>query len=233
MKYYLIKNNDTLSGVPIFLDAVLSEQFDKKDPMPPMRYDWRRKTSEGRKAPFPDELYLVAKNKLLKSDYISDFGGFIVSKEMLKIIEASRVKPFDKVKLNTLGWKGKKITDKEYYFIDYLFNNRLENINYQKSLFAWDISELKYSKKTKEQLKEIEYSAFIKGFKEIFLDDTKFDVFQLRNSKISGHLICNENFKQEVIKNNLYGMEFIELPNLGDLFESSYNYGQIEWNRTS
>ncbi len=231
MKYYIIKQNDKLSGVPIFLNAVLSEKYDKTNPMPPMRYDWFRKTYKGRKIPFPSEAYLISKNKLLKSDYLSNFGGFIISKEMLDLIELSKSKPFDKIKLKTLGWKGKNITDKEYYFIDYLFSDRLENIDYEKSLFAWDTSELKYDRRTIENIMEEEYPKYIKGFKELILKEVPYDVFQLRNSKVSNFLICNEQFKNKVLEKKIYGVNFIELPILGTLYEGNYNYGNIKWNR--
>lgn len=112
MNYYIIIKNEELSGVPTFLDAVLSENYVLENPMPPMNYAWRRKTPNGRKAPFPKELYLVSKNKILKSDYLNDFGGFIVSKELLGLIQTSNSKLFDKVILKTIGWKGENITNK-------------------------------------------------------------------------------------------------------------------------
>lgn len=90
---------------------------------------------------------------------------------------------------------------------------------------------MKYDRKTVTDLDVKEYPKYIKGFKELYLNLTNYDVFQLRNSKLSGYLICNEKFRQKVNDNKLYGIDFIELSNLGALYESTYNYGQIEWNR--
>lgn len=231
MNYYLIKRKENQTGVPTFVNGVLSEKFDINNPMPSMNYDWLRKTPTGRKEELPSKLCLVVKNKLIKSDYINDFHGFIVSEQFLTLIEEVRGKQFDKAQLDVIGWKGNKVTDNKYYYIDYLFPDRVDAIDYEKSLFALDFQELKCDKKDVGSLCKEDYLRYIKGFKMLYLKDIEYDVFQLNISCASGFLICNDILREKIMSKKLYGIDFIQLPDVEQVFNSQYNYGKIIWNR--
>lgn len=231
MNYYLIKPNKGKPGVPIFLSGVLSETFDEKNPFPPMSYPWFTKTTAGRKAPFPSSLFLVVKHRNLKADYLPAFSNFIVSSEMLSLIQESATRPFDVAKLTVIDRKGQPATKKEYYYIDYLISDRIDNIDAEQSLFAWDLSDLKRDKINLETLNMIEHQRYIMGFKELALNEVDLDIFQLRMASVSHYLFCNEVFKQKVEAKKLYGIEFIQLPHLGDIYDHFYDYGEILWSR--
>lgn len=231
MNYYLIKRKENKAGVPTFINGVLSEKFDINNPMPPMNYDWLRKTPIGRKEILPSKLCLIVKNKLIRSDYINDFHGFIVSEQFLSIIEEARGKLFDKAQLDVIGWKGNKVTDNKYYYIDYLFPNRVDAVDYEKSLFAFDSQELRYDKKEIGALNKDDYLRYIKGFKKLYLKDTEYDVFQLNISCASGFLFCNDTLREKIISKKLYGIDFIQLPDVEKVFNFQYNYGEITWNK--
>lgn len=231
MNYYLIKPNTEKAGVPIFLSGVLSESFDAQNPFPPMDYDWCAKTSTGRESPLPSSLFLVVKHRQLKADYLPAFDGFIVSSEMLSCIQESATLPFDIAELTVIDRKGHSATEKSYFYIDYLYTNRVDNINAEKSLFAWNLALLKHDKINIETVNMREHDIYIKGFKELVLDETDMDIFLLADLSTSNYLFCNELFKQKVEAHKLYGIEFIQLPYLGDIYEHFYNYGEVLWNR--
>lgn len=233
MNYYLIKPNTEKPGVPIFLSGVLSETFDERDPFPPMSYPWYTKTPAGRKGPLPSSLFLVVKHRNLKADYLNAFSGFIVSSEMLSLIQESATRPFDMAKLTVIDRKGQPATKKEYYYIDYLFSDTIDNIDAEKSLFAWDLTQLKRDKINLETLdmRTREHRRYVNGFKELVLNEVDLDIFVLSMSSVSHYLICNEVFKQKVEAKKLYGIEFIQLPHLGDIYDHFYDYGEILWSR--
>lgn len=231
MNYYFIKPNTEKTGVPISLSGVLSETFDKKNPFPPMGYDWCAKTPTGREGSLPSSLFLVVKHRGLKADYLNDFGGFVVSSKMLSLIQESVTLPFDIVELTVIDREGRPVTEKTYFFIDFLLCNQTHNINAEESLFAWDLTAIKRNRINTEILDMQKHQRYIRGFKELVLDEINLEIFQLNSSRVSHYLVCNETIKQKIESNKLYGIEFIQLPHLGDIYEHFYNYGEILWSR--
>ena len=96
-------------GVPIAMNAVLAEKFDKNNSMPPMDYEWMRNKA-GVKTNFPKKLWLIAKEKLLLFDYYPAFNGFIVSSKFLEIMKKNENdKSFQVIPLETISSKMKMI----------------------------------------------------------------------------------------------------------------------------
>ncbi|MDO7135923.1 Imm43 family immunity protein [Algibacter lectus] len=233
MSTYILKPNTELKGVPIFLDAVFVENFDSNEPMPNMSYDWIRKTQKGRSVPLPKELKLICKHKFLNFDYIPFSTGFLVSEKIFDIIDNIESVDFEYSKIEILDIKGANLSEKTFFYIDFPFSNQVDSINYDQSYFAWDLKELKYDKKRIEDLDQKDYSIYIKGFKELYLDESIFDLFQIKNSLFTQYLFCSNKFKENVENENIKSIIFQELPEILDLHESRLNYNvqYLKWNK--
>lgn len=117
-------------GVPVFLDGVLSEQFDMDNPMAEHAYEWA--SIRGKKRiEFPDFLRLICREKLLLFDYHPFGSGFIVSKSFLAVLENHVEK--ENVPLKICSSSGHEITDKAYFYLRFL--EKTNFINYSESKF--------------------------------------------------------------------------------------------------
>ncbi|AIQ13783.1 Imm43 family immunity protein [Paenibacillus durus] len=198
-------------GVPIFLNAVLAEEYNQKNPMPDMDYEWNF-SSGIRKVNFPDHLFLICNERLLIFDYYPHFDGFIVSNEFLKVFRGySSMEGYQLVPLETLSWKGKKITEKKYY---YLFPYKEEDwVDFQAS---------KYVVEKGETVEDIISTGglFIKKIEKIILKEPEIDkeVFTLRGSTLTNYLFCSEIFKKEIEKEKLVSIDFIPLEQFPDYY---------------
>ncbi|MDO6853837.1 Imm43 family immunity protein [Cellulophaga lytica] len=201
-------------GVPIFINGVLTESYNKDNPMPPMDYDWMRNRL-GKKADFPQELWLVVKEKLLLSDYYPVFKGIIVSESFLNIIKNNTFKDFyQTIKLNTISAKGKEITPKKYYYLR--FNEEESLIDYEKSEFLLeDDANFEHVLKVGSGIKE---------FKEIYLNNTlaETNFFILRDRMFNKYLFSNKVFKKEIEEANLYGFDIIHYKTLPYAYNEKY-----------
>lgn len=191
--------------MPIFLEAILKEEFDNNDPMGPKDYEWAR--IKGKKyVEYPDKLWLVCKEKLLLFDYYPFMNGFIVSDLFLMSIkEFIDIHDFQQVPLNVISSNGKNITDKSYFFIRFV--ERIKFIDYEKSIYILEKdANLDFVKKMGFGIKKFEKMEINTTEKQVFIpDDTTF----------SSYIFCSELVKEEMIKKRLYGFDFIyyfELP---------------------
>ncbi len=201
-------------GVPPFLEGVLSESYNEKNPMPPMDYPWAR-NKLGKKANFPNELWFIVKEKLLLFDYYPIFKGIIVSKLFLNILKKNTNEDFyQTVKLNTISWKGKKITPKEYYYLR--FNQEESLIDYEKS---------EYSLENDANLEHVlKVGSGIKKYKEIYLNNKipKTIFFILRDRIFNKYLFGNKEFIKEIEEANLYGFDIIHYKTLPYIYNEKF-----------
>jgi len=192
-------------GVPIFLEAILKEEFDNNDPMGSKDYEWAR--VRGKKhVEYPDKLWLICKEKLLLFDYYPFMNGFIASDLFLMAIkEFIDFDNFQQVTLNVISNNGKKISDKSYFFIRFV--ERIKFIDYAKS---------KYILEKDANLDFVKKVGFgIKKFEKLEINTTEKQVFIPDDTTFSSYIFCSELVKEEMIKKRLYGFDFVyhfELP---------------------
>lgn len=194
MKYYILNNDKNKTGVPVLLNAVLAEEFNPQNPMPPMvGYSWCCAYRNERI--YPDELYLISKDRLYTFDYIRFWDGYVVSSEFLELIKSFSSFRYNIVKLNVIGWKGVKITDKKYYFIEIPISEWIDAIDFEKSVFMLDDYMLELKGLNKEQvIAEKNYFTNIKAYKSIHIDSSRCknnQIFQVRDNIIQD-LICSQ-----------------------------------------
>ena len=200
MKKYFSLHPIQGRGTNVFINAVLAEEFDEKNPMPPMSYKWNNPSFRG-PVDFPDFLWLVCKEKLLSFDYHPQFNGFIVSEEFLSLLKEYRDDGFQTVPLKVISWKGKNITEKTYYYIQ--FYQWEDCLDYEKSKFQ-------VKENTNPSL--VTKAGFgIERFEDIVLkqDCVSKEVFLIYVFKLQTRLWCGEEFKAEAQAQKLYGFEFV------------------------
>jgi len=219
MNHYLLKNDYTKAGVPPILNAVLAEHFNEKDPMPPMAgYSWTKTRDPNRE--YPKDLFLISKDKSYKFDYIKFWEGYVISKKFKEKIDNFDLS-YKSVNLKVIGWKNNKITEKEYFFIDVPSSNSIDCINYDESSFELDkqMIELRGLKESKI-IKEKNYYGNIKAYDSLVLSkEIKNNIFRVKDNTILD-LVCSENFKQELLNDNIYGIDFISF----DQMNTYHNY---------
>ena len=201
-------------GVPIFLNGVLAEKFNRNDPMPPMDYPWTWR-KKGKKVDFPKELWLVTKEKLLLFDYYPDYNGLLVSDKFLELMKKNHLDTnVDIVPLNTVSWKGKEITLKKYFYVR--FNDDEALIDYDKSDFDLE------KDANMDFVKKIGFG--IKKFNEINLKKTKIDksFFTLSDTTFGKYLFCDKLFKKELEQAKLYGFDIIHYKTLPYAYNEKY-----------
>lgn len=220
MKYYILNNDKNKTGVPVLLNAVLAEEFNPQNPMPPMvGYSWCCAYRNERI--YPDELYLISKDRLYTFDYIRFWDGYVVSSEFLELIKSFSSFRYNIVKLNVIGWKGVKITDKKYYFIEIPISEWIDAIDFEKSVFMLDDYMLELKGLNKEQvIAKKNYFTNIKAYKSIHIDSSRCknnQIFQVRDNIIQD-LICSQEFLNELEKSNIYGIGVIDTNSSSEYF---------------
>nr|WP_186438255.1 Imm43 family immunity protein [Cohnella terricola] len=199
------------------MKSVLAEEFNEKKPMPGMDYKWVKSQGTG-KAEFPDKLYLVCKERLLLFDYFADFQGFIISTEFLKLFNRySSMEGYQLVPLETISWKGKKITEKQYYN---LFPYHKEKwVDYQTSVF-----QIKQGKTLEDVINK--NGLLINKYEEIKLIESAMnkEVFTLSGAHLNSFLFCSEEFKHELEKAKLVGIDFISIEEFPTYYNKKYLY---------
>lgn len=201
-------------GVPTFLDAVLAEKFDIHNPMLPMNYAWD-KPQVGIIIDFPEELWLICKERLLMFDYYPAFNGFIVSRAFLDILNECNTynQYYQYVKLNTVSWKGKKITDKTYYYL--IFNERENIIDHINS---------EYQIRKGANMELVHKNGFgIEKYASIsFSKKAEKSFYQIYDSIFNRYLFCDDQVKQKMNEQKLYGFDFLEMDKLVETFNKRY-----------
>lgn len=222
-KTFMIVPSYGLKGVPIFLDGVLTENFTAGF-IPPMTAPYFSKGLQGRLSPLPRNLVLEIKNPSLKCSCYPSFGGFLVTGSFLAVLEQFKTPSYDLSKLETIGWKGKQVTTSQYYFIDFPYAQQSHNIDYDQSCFALEENATVPESVSPSQKTIADFEPNILGFKTLHLKEVPFDVYQLYSHVAYKYLVCNEAFMTELLKTKPYGIKFVELPYLGNLFENSWKY---------
>ena len=212
MKYYIINRDENCKGVPFLLNAVLAENFDPKNPMPPMKgYSWT--PSPGYAKKFPKELYLISKDRLYKFDYMPFWIGYVISSDFFELIAQHSNFEYTIVKLHTINWKGKVITDKKYFFLYIPYENWLNAIDFEKSKFILDDDLIKMKGlSAKKILNEKDFVSNIKTYDSIYINESKCDnnqIFKV-NDNILHDLICSDSFLKKMMESNIYGINAID-----------------------
>ncbi|SHG43235.1 Imm43 family immunity protein [Pedobacter caeni] len=192
-------------GVPVFLEGILAEKFDAKDPMAGGVYEWAR--TRGKKyVDYPEHLWLICKERLLLFDYYPFDGGFLVSDSFLSIIE-KYILPgtVQYVPLKVCSAKGKKITDKEYFYLRFVERDDL--INYEESEFTVQRSA------NNDLVMKAGFG--IEKFEKIVLKNVTNEVFIPLDNTFARYVFCTEQVKAELLNRKMYGFDIIyyyELP---------------------
>ena len=215
MKYYIIKNDFKEHGAPALLNAVLAEKFDINNPMPSMTgYSWTK--SKDLDIEFPDELFLITKDKFYDFNYNIFWKGFVIS-EQFKVFIDRYLLEYKKVNLKVINHKGKEISNKKYYFIYIPMKNRIDNINYASSEFTLDDSILKLRGLSEEEIKkDNNYFGNIKEYKSLVINNTnKFEIFQVKDLIVQD-LICSSKFKEDLYNHEVSKIVFIDTSDMND-----------------
>jgi len=221
MNHYLLKNDYNKAGVPATLNAVLAENFNEKDPMPAMAgYSWTKTRDPNRE--YPKDLFLISKDKSYKFDYIKFWEGYVISKKFKEKIDKFNLS-YKSVNLDVIGWKNNKITEEEYFFIDVPSSNSIDCIDYESSSFELDKQMIELRGLTEQKIiKEKNYYGNIKTYDSLVLLKEKEngnDIFRIKDNTIHD-LVCSENFKQELLNDDIYGINFLAF----DEMDTYHNY---------
>lgn len=192
--------NDKLT-TPIFLDGVIHEHFDETMYHEGMGYSWNRHFFN--KDDFPKELWLITTSKI-EFDYYESFLGHIVEEQLLNLIlDSKSLNEYVIAKLNIVNTKGKSKVkkNKNYYFIKYF-----DGI----SLVDYENSEFTSREVPKNKIFKTE-GAFVEKYKKIVFKNTDFDVYRLKDLRLSSFLFCSDKFMQRCIQLKLIGLKFVEL----------------------
>lgn len=126
---YILHNRN-----PIYLDALLSEQYNPVNPFAGMNYEWN-KIPKGEKQKFPDQLFLISRDKKwIDFDYHTQFNGFILSNEFLFFIRSHiELDAFQIVPVKVIDLSGNARSQIQY---NYLYPyKRFNIINYDHSTY--------------------------------------------------------------------------------------------------
>ncbi len=192
--------NDKLT-TPIFLDGVIHEHFDETMYHEGMGYSWNRHFFN--KDDFPKELWLITTSKI-EFDYYESFLGHIVEEQLLNLIlDSKSLNEYVIAKLNIVNTKGKSKVkkNKNYYFIKYF--DGISLVDYEKSEFT--SREVPKNKIFKSE------GVFVEKYEKIVFKNTDFDVYRLKDLRLSTFLFCSDKFMQRCIQLKLIGLKFIEL----------------------
>ncbi len=199
MKNYMIINDKLTT--PIFLDGVIHEHFDETMYHEGMGYSWNRHFFN--KDDFPKELWLITTSKI-EFDYYESFLGHIVEEQLLNLIlDSKSLNEYVIAKLNIVNTKGKSKVkkNKNYYFIKYF--DGISLVDYEKSEFT--SREVPKNKIFKSE------GVFVEKYEKIVFKNTDFDVYRLKDLRLSTFLFCSDKFMQRCIQLKLIGLKFIEL----------------------
>lgn len=192
--------NDKLT-TPIFLDGVIHEHFDETMYHEGMGYSWNRHFFN--KDDFPKELWLITTSKI-EFDYYESFLGHIVEEQLLNLIlDSKSLNEYVIAKLNIVNTKGKSKVkkNKNYYFIKYF--DGISLVDYEKSEFT--SREVPKNKNFKSE------GVFVEKYQKIVFKNTDFDVYRLKDLRLSTFLFCSDKFMQRCIQLKLIGLKFVEL----------------------
>ncbi len=202
-------------GIPIAMNAILAEEFNKDNPMSSMNYEWMR-NKVGVKTKFPDKLWLIAKEKLLLFDYYPAFNGFIISDKLLGVLNKFKKEDsFQYIPLETVSDKKKEITSKKYFYI--VFHQRHSLIDYENS---------KYILRKDANMEFVKKMGFgIEKFNEITLNNTAIndDFFVLNDTTLNRFICFSQKFKEELENVQLYGFDIIHYKAFPMLYNDRFN----------
>lgn len=212
-KYFMLFADTAKKGVPPFLDGELHEQYNPKNPMPGMDYEWATILHE--KVKFPPMLWLITKEKLLSFDYYPAFYQHLVSKEFKQLMDAFKIKGYSEVPLKTVSKKNEKVTGKEYSFL--IFYKDYDCVDYEKSVYA-------KSPRGKNTDDDRVVGTRIRKYKEVvFKKEIKADLFAVKDKTFYHHLFCSQKFMEEAREQKLYGLDFVPLSNAANVYNDFYS----------
>ncbi len=199
LKKYMIVNDKLTT--PIFLDGVIHEHFDETMYHEGMGYSWNRHFFN--KDDLPKELWFITTSKI-EFDYYESFLGHIVEEQLLNlIVESKAIQDYVIAKLHIVNTKGKSKAkkNKNYYFIKYY--DGISLVDYEKSEFI--SREVPKNKSFKSE------GTFVEKYLKIIFNNTDYDVFRLKDLRLSSYIFCSEKFKKQCIALKLKGLKFIDL----------------------
>lgn len=221
MSYFVLKNNFKKRGVPPVINAVLAECFNIKHPMPPMSgYSWTCIDKE--KRIYPNELYLVSKDRFYNFDYVGFWDGYIISENFKNLLDVYSNFSYKEISLHVIGWKGNVITDKKYFFIEIPNIEWVDAIDYDKSFFCLNEYFIKLKGlDVNEVIAKKDFYMNIKKYTSISLDSKKCNsnnIFKLLDGVIHD-LVCDDIFYNKMNELDIYGVDVIDLDNIEHYFD--------------
>ncbi|MEK4424979.1 Imm43 family immunity protein [Solibacillus sp. FSL K6-1523] len=206
MKYFMLVNDEATS--PIYLDGVLHENFTEKKYDEGMSYKWNRPFIE--QIDFPKELWLITRSKV-QFDYYENFFGHVVSEKFLSLMnQVDVLEDFIIANLQVVSTKGKPKVKDLFYFFKCIKRHSL--VDYDKS--AYLTREVPNNAKVKVG------GSFVDKYTKLVLRETDLDLFQLSDLKLSRYLFCSERFKSLCEKDDLKGVQYIDLELVPDYLQS-------------
>lgn len=208
---YLIANSKTRTvGVPTYLNARLHERWIDGGADEPMRYEWVCRTdtlpSRGQPLAFPDELWLISKDKKYDFDLYLAHAGILVSETMLDILDSADLKKFRIARVHAVNNKNENISTKQLFYIK------------QKDvLYGVDRIRSRYiqSKMGGELLYEASGEPSIAICRKLVVDPESAqgrNLFELHDLSGNNTFISNE-IREKMGDNNIKGVDFIPVEN--------------------
>jgi len=131
-----------------------------------------------------------------------EYLGHIISEKFLLLMnKVNLLQDYALANLHVVSTKGKPKVNELYYFIKYIRRH---------SLVDYDNSEFLKREITNNTKLKVDGS-FVDKYINVVLKDTELDLFQLNDLKLGRYLFCSEKFKSLCEKDNLQGIQFLEL----------------------
>lgn len=198
--YYVLERQEGV-GCPVFINALLHEEFHEGGANINMDYDWHFMPYPQKLRPLPKELFLISKDRKYNFDFASDFNGFIVSAEFLNIVESFDLGHWERSKLHVSDQKGKNISDKEYHFL------RLPREHRQKGIVDQQNSKL-----------DVRKNGEIKKIWSLALNNMPLpDMFLSDEVSLTNVALFSEAFFQRAKGLTLRGCRFVDVVNIGTI----------------
>lgn len=209
MKYFMLVNDRDTS--PIYLDGVLHESFTEEKYIEGMNYEWNRPFIE--QMAFPKDLWLITRSKV-QFDYYENFFGHILSEKFLSVMkEGNALQDYVIANLEIVSTKGRPKVKDVFFFMKCI--NRQSLVDYEKSAFL--------TREVPSNAKLKVGGSFVDRYINLVLKDTDCDLFQLNDLKLGRYLFCSERFKSLCEKDDLKGIQFMDLALVPNYLQSIVN----------
>lgn len=198
MHYMLAYRKD--QNCPIFIDGVIHESFYPGAYDQDMNGEWHYAGPGKPKAPLPEKLTLITKDKKYEFDLKTDFEGHIVSERLWFAIKTIKTGNWEAAKLGIVSPKGIPCESGQYYFIRQQDTDQLpiDAIDLEKSAVNF--------RKTGE----------IKNITSLILkNEIDLDFFCIDEISVLGKIFISSNAADTFNQLKLKGVEIVSTEKLG------------------